>query len=146
MSNGPSNTGVNVFALPASELRAMIEEHAASADRCISEIKAKMPDEAERSAPVQSQREVFLEAIRSLELRRDESRYLAAHLAPGDHRMSAAELLAFKRGYGELKVDIDRLKWAPEAAPAPGQQAERRLNDTLIKVPRLVMPSGSLVD
>lgn len=146
MSEKQSNTGVNVFQLPDLELRKMIQDHAASAQACISEITAALPPETEREAPVQSQREVYLEAIKSLELRRDESMYLADHLVPGNHPMSAAELLAFKRGYGALKVDLDRLKWAPMAAPAPNAQAERRLTDTLVKVPRLVMPNGSLVD
>lgn len=144
--SGRSDAGVNVFQMPAAELKGMIMAHAASAQTVIDELTARMaelPEGSPEDGPrVKTSREIYEDALVSVKQRRDETIYIAEHVAPGDHRMSAAELLAFRRGYGPLKIDYDKLKWAPQSAAPPDAQAERSLGDTLIKAPRLVLPPG----
>lgn len=141
--------GLRVFAYTAAQLKEIVLGHAKSAQECIDELEADMPDEPETSTDVMatgtsfsSQREVFQAAVRSATVIRDEALYLAEHVAPGLHCFTAAELLAFRSAYGPLKIDHEKLKFSPAAATPPDQQAERRQSEVLVAKPRIVLPPG----
>lgn len=140
------------FRLKARELRKMILAHADSVQRGIDQVQEAMealPTEVhvdpmakiEGFTPTQK-REVYGLTIANLAVRRDEARYLAAHVQTVE--VTGAELIAFKRSFGEITVDVDALAFAPEAAPAPQTQPERNMADALISVPRMRLPPGVL--
>lgn len=139
---------LRVFVYPADELRQMVRDHAASAQACIDELTKTMPedrpitDEMAAGSGFQSSREVFQAAIKSAETIRDEALFLADHVADGEHRLTAAELLAFKSAYGPLKIDQEKLRFAPAAATPVDMTAERRQSELIVAKPRIVLPPG----
>lgn len=148
MSENPVNA-LAVYELHGSELRKMVMGHAVSAFDCAKEVQAALdalPPDADEGAPVEKRRSaVYQGAIETLKMAEDEARYLYDHIPIERHFMlTATQLLAFRKRWGRLVVDVERLAWAPNPSMKPNLQAERSLDSAVIQTPRIVLPDGSL--
>lgn len=151
MSNEQGNRAgeVAVYELSGAELRDMVQAHAESIEDCATEIQSalmQLPEDADANAPPEKRRRaVFQGSIKELLYMEGEARYCADHVPP-DRKflMTATQLLAFKRRWGKVVVDIEKLAWAPNAAASGSEQAERAQASLISQTPRILMPDGTL--
>jgi hypothetical protein len=149
MSENHRHGDLSVYELPGKELREMLLEHANSLASCIRQVQdalEALPPEHDVEAPAEYRRSaVFRGSIGSLEVAEAEARYLAGHI-PLDKAfmLNATQLLAFKKRWGVVTVDIDKLAMAPRAATQANEQAERSLASTVTATPRIILPDGSM--
>lgn len=138
-----------VFELPGKELREMVLAKADSIEECLVKIRAALaalppegddvPEELRRSA-------VFKAAIMELGRNEEEARYLADHIREDrGFQLSATQILAFKRTWSPMVVNVDKLAWAPVAAPRGSEHAERMQAELITQTPRIAIPSAALV-
>lgn len=144
-----SKIDLSVYELPGTELRDMLLEHANSLTECqqrVAEARDALGPEGDEVPAELRRSAVFTGSIERLALYEEEARYLARHI-PLDKAfmLNATQLLAFKRRWGVVTVDVEKLAWAPRAGIDPNDQAERNLASTATATPRIVMPDGSLV-
>lgn len=150
MSENHKAGDLAVYELPGKELREMLLEHANSLGECQGKVQAALDaldPKADAEAPAELQRSaVFKGSLQRLAFYEQEARYLAGHI-PMDKAfmLNATQLLGFKKRWGIVVVDVDKLAWSPRAASDPNEQAERSLASTVTGTPRIVMPDGSMV-
>jgi hypothetical protein len=137
------------YELSGEELRGMVLAHADSIEDCAAEVQAALaalPPGADENAPPEKRRlAVFQGSIKELLYMEGEARYCAAHV-PTDRKfmLTATQLLAFKRRWGKLTVDVNNLAWSPHASSPGSEQAERSQAALITQTPRILMPDGSL--
>jgi hypothetical protein len=149
MAENHKHGDLSVYELTGTELRDMVLSHANSLAACYRQVEdalEALPPDADADAPAETRRSaVFRGSMEAMQLAEAEARYLASHV-PLDKAfmLNATQLLAFKKRWGVVVVDIDKLAWAPRAATQANEQAERSLASTVTATPRIILPDGSL--
>lgn len=143
---------VDIFEMTSDEMMVLIAEHIDSVEQAIGKCSERI--EREESEVMERPHmasfcstaiDVFKSALKALETRADEARWMYGHLKPGRTlAMSAAHLIGFRAAFGPVVVDVDMAIVAAHEAPKPSAQAERAVKEALVQVPRISLPTGIL--
>lgn len=126
--------GARVFSITREEVASMMLANCGSIEEAIAKVT-----KGEAEEDVADIKANFADVLDSLRQQLEETQFLAKHLAPGPYVMTAAELVAFRRVYGPLRVDMTALRFKISAQQE--RRAERSMGASLIAVPRPVLPA-----